>query len=602
MCGIVGFNHEDPDLLRSAMTALAHRGPDDSGIFTDRRMSLGHQRLSIIDLSRRARQPMAEGNAVIVFNGEIYNYRELRQQLPGSYASDADTEVLLKSYLKYGPRCLEHLNGIFAFCIYDRNLRKLFLARDHIGVKPLYYYFDGKRFFFASEIKAILQDSAIPREIDQRSLNDFFTYLYIPAPKTIWKSIFKLPAGHYAMFDLKTRQLSVKPYYRTAFQPEQASEEYYAAQLQQVFREAVQRQLVADVPVGAYLSGGMDSSAIVAVMSRLMENVCTFSVGFDDQTVVDELPYARQVAAACNTAHHELTVTAEQAIGILPKIAYHLDEPIANPAAIPLYFMAQEAKKKMTVVLTGNGGDELFAGYRQHEAISRLHRMQRYSAFISNPLSRKLASAAHQVAPSRYTRFAMQILPHLNDIPAAYRALLYDKNISAAERRALLQQYQPATDYTSAFFQSGGHIINQLTSVDLGLLLPEDYLMVDDKINMAHAVESRVPFLDRALVDLAARIPPELKLRGRIRKYILKKAMQDLLPPAVLARKKYGFTPPLRSWLHAGMRSRAMDLYRDGELRRLFRQEYLSAIWDNPLHDNKIFPLLMFAEWHRQYL
>lgn len=602
MCGIVGFNHEDPDLLRSALTALAHRGPDDSGIFTDRRMSLGHQRLSIIDLSKRGHQPMADDNVVIVFNGEIYNYKELKQQLPGNYFSDSDTEVLLKSYLKYGVACLQHLNGIFAFCIYDRNERKLFLARDHIGVKPLYYYYDGKSFFFASEIKAILQDSTIPREIDNESLNNYFTYFYIPAPKTIWKNIYKLPAGHYAVFDLKTRQLSLHPYYQIAFHPEQAAEQYFITKLQEEFQNTVKRQLVADVPVGAYLSGGMDSSAIVAVMSKLMENVNTFSVGFDTDTVVNELAYAKQVAAACNTIHHELTVTAEQAISILPKIAYHLDEPIANPAAIPLYFMAKEAKKKMTVVLTGNGGDELFAGYQQHEVISRLHHLQNYSRLVNNPLSRKLLNALHHAAPSKYTRFATQLLPHLHDIPAAYRALLYDKNISAAERRSLLQHYQPATDYTTPYFQSNDHIINQLAMIDLRMLLPEDYLMVDDKINMAHAVESRVPFLDRSMIAYASRIPPELKLKGRIRKYVLKKAMQGMLPPAVLTRKKYGFTPPLRHWLHAGMRSRAIELYWNSELRALFRTETLSTIWDAPLHDNKVFPLLMFAEWYHQYL
>ena len=593
MCGIFGFNFEDKSLLKKGMKILEHRGPDDSGSFIDKNVSLGHRRLSIIDLSRKGHQPMQYNDLTIIYNGEIYNFKELKNDLKADYKTNSDTEVILKYYQKYGEKCLDYFNGMFAFCIYDSKKKILFLARDRIGVKPLYYYFKDGKFIFASEIKAILQDE-IKREINFEAMNDYFTYFYVPYPKTIFKDVYKLEPGHYLIFDLKKKKITKEKYWDINFAPINKPESYFRKRLVNEFKEAVKRHLISDVPVGAYLSGGIDSSSITAMMSNLSDNITTYSVGFDSNTVVNELDYARKVAEKLNTNHHEIIVTGEDALKIIEKVIYHLDEPIVNAASIPLYYMSKAAKKDMTVVLTGNGGDELFAGYQQHKVVYYTSFLKNFNYLINNPINRNIL----KLFDNKYAKFSLKYIKAMDNLPEAYKTLMYYKAFTEEDKENLILNYKKIKPVIESFFKTEYHLINQLTMIDLKLLLPENYLMVDDKINMANSLESRVPFLDYKFVEFASKIPPKLKLKGLTGKYIIKKTMKELLPKEILKRKKMGFTPPLRYWIDYGFKDMAKNIYQDKELSRLFNKTYLEKSLQQ---SNKIFPLLTFGLWHEKF-
>jgi len=593
MCGIFGFNFEDKSLLKKGMKILEHRGPDDSGSFIDKNVSLGHRRLSIIDLSKKGHQPMQYNDLTIIYNGEIYNFKELKNDLKADYKTNSDTEVILKYYQKYGEKCLDYFNGMFAFCIYDSKKKILFLARDRIGVKPLYYYFKDGKFIFASEIKAILQDE-IKREINFEAMNDYFTYFYVPYPKTIFKDVYKLEPGHYLIFDLKKKKITKEKYWDINFAPINKPESYFRKRLVNEFKEAVKRHLISDVPVGAYLSGGIDSSSITAMMSNLSDNITTYSVGFDSNTVVNELDYARKVAEKLNTNHHEIIVTGEDALKIIEKVIYHLDEPIVNAASIPLYYMSKAAKKDMTVVLTGNGGDELFAGYQQHKVVYYTSFLKNFNYLINNPINRNIL----KLFDNKYAKFSLKYIKAMDNLPEAYKTLMYYKAFTEEDKENLILNYKKIKPVIESFFKTEYHLINQLTMIDLKLLLPENYLMVDDKINMANSLESRVPFLDYKFVEFASKIPPKLKLKGLTGKYIIKKTMKELLPKEILKRKKMGFTPPLRYWIDYGFKDMAKNIYQDKELSRLFNKTYLEKSLQQ---SNKIFPLLTFGLWHEKF-
>jgi len=625
MCGICGFNWEDKALVKSMADAILHRGPDGHGYYVDKNISLGHRRLSIIDLSARGKQPMynQDGSICIVFNGEIYNYKEIKQKLENKYKffSETDTEAIIHAYEEYGEDCLQYLNGMFAFAIWDSRKKSLFLARDRIGIKPLYYYFKDGKFIFGSEIKAILE-YPISREVNISSLYQFLTFSYIPYPATLFKDIYKLPPAHYIV--LKDNKLKIKKYWDIAYNEINKPLSYYTEELFNRFRNSVEMQLMSDVPLGAYLSGGLDSSSIVAMMSSLMDRpVTTFSVGFESDEVINELYYAKKVADKLNTNHNEIIVNPDDAIKILPKIIWHLDEPIANPASIPLYFMSQAAKKKMTVVLTGNGGDELFAGYKQHKVISLANNhYKKYPFLFDSKLSLSFINTFNKFTPEKsnykkYINFLSKFLPILKHMPSAYNLLVY-RNFTDDERIQLLETGNSSTNLSvkqaqnlsknliGSFFNTKNNILNQLLSIDLKLLLPEDYLMVDDKINMANSIESRVPFLDHTLVEFAATIPVKYKFNGLTGKFILKKTMKNLLPKEVIQRKKYGFTPPLTLWINKHLKSEACNILldSDSEVKRYFNHKFLKNILtDNTKkHYNKILPLLMFGQWYDLYL
>ena len=573
MCGICGFvGRTDRGLIESMTATLRHRGPDGDGV----RMfsadggppaALGHRRLTIIDPTERGAQPMAyaDGRYWITYNGELYNFRELRTELEEAghrFASDCDTEVVLAMYAEYGAAMLDRLNGIFAFGIWDAARHELFLARDRLGVKPLYYSVHDGVLYFASEVKALLE--AIPRpRMRHDSLADYLTFLWVPDPDTIFEGVWKLPPGHYAIW--ADARLGVHEYWDVGFEPEPRPEREWAEDLRETVQAAIRRQMVSDVPLGAFLSGGIDSSAIVATVSEVLPKVSTYTVGFSaadlsHEIIPDDVVYARRVARDFNVDYHERILEANL-VELLPKLVWHLDEPVADPAIITTYLICSSAKERMTVILSGMGGDEVFAGYGRYLA-ARLGLLadhafpRRARAAFRRAVERHvtLGKPGALRAPRRNLR---KLVSGLDDDHLG-RYLTYSSYYKADELGALLSPdlrqelgaHDPFRHHRDYFARvANQNWLNQLLYVDQKTYLPCLNLTYTDKMSMAASTEVRVPLLDDEVVAAAGRMPPELKLHRLTRKYLFKKSMESVLPKEVIRRRKAGFGAPIRSWL-----------------------------------------------------
>ena len=604
-------------------SAIQHRGPDDYGYFSDKNIELGNRRLAIIDLSKRGHQPMSneEGSIIITYNGEIYNFKELREELESKghkFKSDTDTEVILKSYEEHGEACVQKLNGMFAFAIWDARggKRQLLLARDRVGIKPLYYIYNGKKLIFASEIKALLE-FGIKREVDIKALSNYLTYAYTPAPLTMLKGVKKLPPGHYIIY--RKGKIRIKKYWDFNFNPEEGSEEHYSRLLLKTLKESVKRHLIADVPVGHFLSGGIDSSSILAMISIIRKEqadigkIKTFSVGFDSREVLSELRFAAGVAEKFGTDHQELIVD-EKAIKGFPKILWSMDEPMPNVSLIPLYEMSRAARKSVKVVTTGNAGDELFAGYRQHSLVYRGKQYYtRFPSIFESKFTITAMSLLGKYSPNRkvrrYAKFAGGFFPALKDEAGAYNKLVYLDFDENEKKRLFNSKIKvESDDITKSILSRRGNLLNNLTLIDLKYTLPDQYLLNDDKITMANSLESRVPFLDNEMLDFAQRLPPTLKLKGKESKYILKKTMKSLLPKEIIMRKKYGFTAPLAEWYGSYLFDAANSYLAEAEVVKqgVFNKEYIRNLLRNSKGDvekiNKIILLLTFEIWYKMFI
>ena len=565
MCGIGGWiGRKDREALARMRSELRHRGPDDSGEYQDEFATLFHERLSIIDL-KTGHQPMSseDGRLWIVFNGEIYNYQELRDELVTRghiFATQSDTETILHLYEEMGERCPERLIGMFAFAIWDSRDRTLFLARDRLGVKPLFYAAARGNFLFASELKAILAHGGVPRELDPEGLDRYLTFMYVPAPGTIIRGVEKLLPGH----TLTLRDDGTKRTRRYWELPaagdirRNLSFGDAAARLRELLQESVRYRLISEVPLGAYISGGLDSSLAVGLMSRASnEAVNTFSVGFEERGF-DERPYARRMAEAFRTNHRELVVRHHSA-DQLPGIIRSLDEPVADAAAIPTWFMAQLTKEHVTVVLTGEGADELFAGYSHYKIFSWMDKL--------SPLSpRSAARRVGRMFGSGAAARGCEFVGKLNDRTGAYLAL---KSVfSQAEKGKLYGEglrsargtITPAAEIVRRFMEDEGPYLQRLLRLDISTWLPDDLLVKVDRMTMAHAVEARVPYLDHRVVEAVMRMPPEWKLRGFVGKRILRRVGDDVLPHDIVRRRKTGFAVPVGEWTAGKMRDLVMDL------------------------------------------
>jgi asparagine synthase (glutamine-hydrolysing) len=580
MCGIAGIFHTQsadmPSLpqLQRMTTVLAHRGPDAHGFYLHGPVGLGHQRLSIIDLAS-GKQPMvnADKTKAIVFNGEIYNFKALRallEQRGYRFTTQSDTEVILHAYEEYGARCVDHLRGMFAFAIWDETARHLFLARDRVGIKPLYYYWDGKTFLFASEIKAILQDPRVERDLDPLALDDYFTYLYIPAPKTIFQRIRKLLPGH--TLTVSERGVVEQEYWDLIFAPQAGmQEDDYAAGLAEKLREAVALHLMSDVPLGAFLSGGIDSSAVVGMMAGLLHQpVNTATVGFREAGF-DELPYARMVAQRFQTKSYEKIVEAHAA-RTLDTLVWYFDEPFADSSMIPTYYVSQVAREQVTVCLSGDGGDENFAGYRRYRFDVLENQLRRLlPAGVRRPLCRTLGRVYPKADWLPQIFRAKTLLTNLSLSPEAayYQSVRWftpemKRRLYRQPLQKTLADYDPFAVMKAYFDRTRDwEPLSRIQYVDIKTYLVEDILTKVDRASMAHSLEVRVPFLDHEVMEYAASIPARYKLYHGEGKYILKKALGELLPAEVLSRRKMGFSLPLGQWLR-------------GELRPLFEERVLS--------------------------
>jgi asparagine synthase (glutamine-hydrolysing) len=626
MCGIVGFNWDDKILLSKMMESIKHRGPDQKGVYIDENISLGSRRLSIIDLTKKGRQPIhnEDGSIWLIFNGEIYNYKEIRSDLEKKghkFYSETDSEVIVHAYEEYGEECVKEFNGCFAFCIYDSNKKKLFLARDRLGIKPLYYFFDKERFIFASEIKAILIHD-VKREINFNALHNFLSFRCNNLGETFFKGIFKLLPGHTLIFDYKN--IFIGKYWDLVMNPENESENFYSKLLYKNLKESVEKRLMSDVPLGVYLSGGIDSSSIVALMSSLTDNsIKTFSVGYGLKDYVDELPKAKFAAEYFGTEHHEI-IADEKCINLLPEIIWHLDEPIAVPSCIPTYLLSNHAKKYVTVVLTGEGADEQLAGYSRYKFMVLHDKYLRFSPLFirknlvniikiipDNYLDRffKYSSALGGQAIKRLSKFvatnnkAEMYLELLSIFDEEEKNELYTKYTKGRVKNNLIRELN------RVFFENRGNILNNMLVFDNKVTLCDHILTKLDKTTMAASVEARVPFLDHMIVELAGRIPPRFKLKRSTEKYILKKTMKNNLPKQILKTEKEHFFVPIHILFKEELIDLAQEILSKRSIKKqgIFDYGYIEKIFKNfqksrLYYCRQLWTLLTFQIWYKIYI
>lgn len=573
MCGIAGFvslsSSSDSEAILKRMTdAIAHRGPDDSGYYHDPYAHLGHRRLSIIDLAA-GHQPMPNetGSHWIVFNGEIFNHQEIRPQVEQAghhYETRCDTETILHAYEEYGPRSVDLYRGMFAYAIWNRDTRRLFCVRDRLGIKPFYYYWDGRLFAFASEIKALLKHPAISAELEEQVLPEYLAFGYVSEERTLFRGIRKLMPGHHLTLDVSgPPRLEIRQYWDVpAAQPSKAGEAELVAETRRRLEETVRLRLMSDVPLGMFLSGGVDSSAIAALTRRLTNGpVKTFSVGYSEEQF-SELTYAAHVAKAIGTDHHEIRVGIDDFFNELPRLIYHEDEPITWPSSVSLFFVSRLAAQQVKVVLTGEGSDEIFGGYERYRwnlINTRLADAYRIlPGFLRRTISNQLQTSSLLRASIR-----RKLRHTFVGRDATIESLLLDNfycAFSLEEQNRLLGS-SPAAVYGNylRYFESrdGDSLLARMLYADQKTYLVE-LLMKQDQMSMACSIESRVPLLDHKLVEFSTTIPDFLKIHGGVQKYILKRAVEDLLPREIVHRKKMGFPTPVRQWL---LDERAQPLY-----------------------------------------
>ncbi|MDL1974320.1 MAG: asparagine synthase (glutamine-hydrolyzing) [Deltaproteobacteria bacterium] len=616
MCGIAGATRnllgENPDQTLHRMNqVMLHRGPDMGEVTCDADMGLCHRRLSIIDLSEDGRQPMVsrDGRFTIVFNGEIYNFLELRKELSAQghqFQTKTDTEVLLHAFMEYGPSSLDKVRGMFAYAIWDKKEKRLFAARDRIGKKPLYYYFYGGKFAFASEIKSLLEIEEVQQEIDPTAIIDYLKYLFIPHPKSIYKNIFKLEPGHFLTFS--AGQIQTRQYWDVDFSKQsRKNEEELGEELLATIKDAVECRLISDVPLGAFLSGGIDSSAVVALMNSLCrEPVTTCTIGFEDKAY-NEAEYAKDFSGFLHTAHHEHYVKNEPA-KIVKKLVWHFDEPFADSSMVPTYYVSNVARRHVTVALSGDGGDESFAGYTKYS-------IDRYENMVRQWIPHLILNTINTL-----TRFFPAITPviKLNSLcrsammtPAegfyVTNTFIADQQLNSLLSQNLKKQvngYNPA-DHLIRYYNAanGPDHISKILYTDLKHYLPGDILVKVDRMSMANSLEVRAPLLDHKVIELAARIPSSLKLHRGQKKYILKNTFSRILPEDILTRKKHGFDVPLNSWFRRELKEMAKNsLFHNQRLQEFFQPQALKLIWNQHQsgkmsHGTLLWTLFIFSLW-----
>jgi asparagine synthase (glutamine-hydrolysing) len=622
MCGIAGqitFDNRPVSRQRIASMGarLRHRGPDDAGVYVHGGVGLAHQRLSILDLSPAGHQPMSneDGTVWIVFNGEIYNFQDLRARLADRHVfrSRTDTEVIIHLYEEFGLECVAMLRGMFAFALWDSKARRVVLARDRVGKKPLYYAVNQEGLTFASELKALLVGGP-PGEIDPIALHHYLTFQYVPAPWAIFQGVRKLKPGHILVCE-DGRQTE-RPYWALSYRKtsrarteEDCREEFLA-----LLREATRLRLVSDVPLGAFLSGGMDSSAVVALMSQLTTRpVKTFSIGFREDTF-NELPFARQVASQYGTEHHEFVVEPS-AVDILPTLARVFDEPFADSSAIPTYYVSQLSRQFVTVVLNGDGGDELLAGYSRYRSLpvdrllSDFCRMSTQKQMLDFVRRLPVRGALLDRVKNRLERFC-QPFSHTYLGRICYFGPEEKQELYTSGFQEKVES-EDSLDLLIEWFESikEADLLDQLLGVDTKTYLPDDLLVKVDRATMAHGLEARSPFLDHRLVEFCAALPEEYKMRRGEAKYLLKAVMKDKLPASILERPKMGFGVPIDEWFKGKCRTMVEDIllsarclqrgyFEPGKICRLVTEQQQGRA----SYGSRVYALLMLELWHREYV
>lgn len=626
MCGICGkimFDRQDrvsSELVRAMLDTIRHRGPDDEGIYTAPRVGLGHRRLSIIDLNM-GHQPLCneDGTLWIVFNGEIYNFQELRQFLLSKghvFKTQTDTEVIVHLYEQLGPSCLKELRGMFAFAIWDTNTQTLFLARDRVGIKPLYYYLSNESLVFASEIKAILADPGVSRQLSPEVIDRFFTFLYLPGEDTLLKGVQKLAPGSYAI--TQNGQFKIHQYWDLSFSKaiETPSSKKAEAELLDLLADAVELHMIADVPVGVLLSGGVDSTAVLGLAAeRTDKEISTYTVGFSEPGITDERPYARLAAETYGTCHHELTISAADFAAFMPRYVWHMEEPVCEPPAIALYYVSRLAQQHVKVLLSGEGGDEAFAGYGNYRNLLWLERVKTIFSPFGGGLARA-ASAANSVyrlpALARYLPLLSAKFPGYyysrTSNPFSYSGNSLGALYSPDFARSIDREHslEPVRRLCARVEKES--VLDQMLYIDTKTWLPDDLLIKADKMTMANSVELRVPLLDHKVLEFAAALPSSLKVRGFRTKYLAKRALSSHVPKAILERPKVGFPVPYDSWLRKDLRGMVHDLLFDRPTtdRGYFDAKAVQNLVDRNEatggYSKEVFSMLTLELWQRSFL
>ncbi len=650
MCGVAGLVSQEPEQhIQKMLQAIEHRGRDDEGVWNSgviddqgQAVCFGHRRLAIIDTSSAGHQPMLshDKRLVVVLNGEIYNYRELREQLAAKghhFRTQTDTEVLLASWAEWGRDCLLRLNGMFAFALWDEKERTLTLARDHVGIKPLYYAQCQKPdhegpisadsgLIFASEIKAILASGFIKPDLNIGSLHQFLTFLWVPHPNTLFKRIKSLPPGHVLTF--AEGKVRIDQWWDVSFEQieEGRSEAWFRDRVLETLDRVVKMEMIADVPLGSFLSGGIDSSAIVAMMKNHSNGrpISTYTIGIQAEDlhydiIPDDLRWARIISQELRTNSNEIILNPQVA-ELLPKLVYHMDQPVADPAIITSYLVSQAARQTLRVLLSGMGADEVFAGYPRLLAMKLASEIEFFPSFVTRPLLATVATMTPGGLPGRFTavlrnakKFARSASLDFEDRYLGYGTYFTDaakQNLYSEDLRDATRELDAYCEHRRYFAQQQhADPLNRLLYVDLKTFLPCLNLAYTDKTSMAANLEVRVPFLNREIIEMTARMPPDLKLRGYKRKYILKRAMEGVLPHDVVWRKKAGFGAPIRSWLRGPLRPLVADLLSAETVKRrgLFRHEEVRRIIDANLSGREdynlmVFQLLTLELWYRAFL
>ncbi len=603
MCGIVGFNFNNQNLVQRLSTLLAHRGPDRSHFYVDNSVSLAHRRLSIIDLSPRGTQPMCNENRSlwVVFNGEIFNYRKLQSELTNSghsFTSETDTEVLLHAYEEYGTGMFEKLDGQFSFCLYDKSAQKLLLARDRMGILPLYYYHAGDTFIFSSELKALLC-SGVPKNINENALVSYLRFGYIPSPECILANAHKLMPAHFLVFDLTSRKIELcKRYWSLAAKPDNRKPEGAEETLARMLEKAVRSRLIGDVPVGAFLSGGIDSSAICFLIKKYKKKLKTFSVRFDYRNY-DESAYAHIMSRMLDTEHYEITFGPGDLKAIVPRLALFYDEPFGDSSAIPMYLVSRIARKHVTVSLSGDGGDELLGGYNRYRyfyVARRLHRLPRWcKACLRGLLC---------IPGSIFPRFELDRVKEILRLDGLSDRGIYEVLCEKIERRELgrLLKRRIPFDETAPCFE-GADPLNAMQQYDIHRYLEGDILVKVDRAAMAHSLETRPPFLDHHLVQYCMTLPSRMKLRGICGKWLLRKAFRGILPEAIITRKKKGFTVPLAMYMNSELKDFLARYVFDYSHHSFFDRDMLRQMANSRRDTTRLFwNIMMFNMWHERWI
>jgi asparagine synthase (glutamine-hydrolysing) len=624
MCGIVGIINKNgtaphPLLLEKMAATIHHRGPDEDGIMCDGPVGFFHKRLSIIDITS-GQQPMTYNGCTIVFNGEIYNYIELREELKikgHSFETSSDTEVILHMYAEHGKSFVNLLNGMFAFIIYDRNENEIFIARDHFGIKPLYYYSDDEIIAFASEIKALLAHPSIKAESDPDNLYEYLTFQFIMGAGTMFKNIFKILPGHYTSIDLKNWEIKETKYWEPDFNIDHYhTEEYFVVELDKILRKTIYQQLRSDVPIGTYLSGGIDSSLVTIMAAQLLNSpIKSFSGAFNEGPEFNELQYAHFAAKKANAELFEVFPTEQEFIDLLPKLIYHLDEPVAGPGLFPQYIVSRLASQHVKVILGGQGGDEIFGGYTRY-LVAYLEQALKGAIYETNEEDEHIVSL-ESILPNlpslkQYVPMMKSFLKQgaFDDMDRRYFRLI-DRMGSTAEffepdflndcrHEAIFKKF-------SVNFNNPGtkSYFNKMTHFDMLGSLP-GLLQVEDRVSMSVSIESRVPLLDRRIVDLISRMPAGMKFKGGEMKYLLKKTIKDIMPPEIMKRKdKMGFPVPLHIWSKNKAKDFIMDvlLSKKSRERNMINTDYVEQLIlaEQPF-SRGLWGLLSLELWHNQFI